>query len=319
MKNLMYPLLLTIFFIYSCKESSNKTSGEVQQIKAEETESTKAEFPKTSEKENTKNENSVNSEMVYFKGGEITIGSNDRTPEEYPAHKVSVKPFYIDKHLVTVADFREFIEATGFETEAHKYGDAGVYLFEINKWELVKGATWEYPLGPNKPKAKDDHPVTQVSWFDAVAYCKWAGKRLPKEAEWEFAARNGKNTSQAYSWGNEIFIDGRFKANTWQGELTDPQGADGYKLTSPVGVFGETESGLTDMGGNVWQWCADIFKPYPGNTQPYQMNEQVKVTRGGSFFFDQFGDLHHSVSFRAKNSAETSLFNHGFRCAKDAD
>lgn len=258
-------------------------------------------------------------DMIYFKGGEIQIGSDKGRPNEKPVHKKNIDPFFLSKHPVTVSQFRKFIEETQYLTDADSFGDAGVFHFEQLKWELLKGANWEYPLGPSKPKAEDNHPVTQVSWNDATAYCKWAGKRLPTEFEWEFAARNGKNTDDKYSWGNELVVDGKFKANVWQGYITQKQGADGYIYTSPVGAFGETASGLTDMGGNVWELCQNTYDLYPGSTYPFQRNESVKAVRGGSFFYDEAEDLSFTVYFRFHNTIETSLFNLGFRCAMDAE
>jgi formylglycine-generating enzyme len=258
------------------------------------------------------------SEMIYFEGGSIMMGSETGLPNESPAHLVSVKPFYIDKHLVTVAQFRSFAEAAGFKTEAEEFGDSGIFSFEKQTWELVPGTNWSKPFGQAGPDAEDNHPVTHISWNDAVAYATWAGKRLPTEAEWEFAARSGKNSDNRFSWGNTLTLKGQHLANTWQGEINAPEPTDGYLFTSPVGVFGENEAGVTDMGGNVWQWCADVYKSYPGSNEPYQVNQNVKVIRGGSFFFDHNGENSFTVSGRSMNSHETSLFNTGFRCAKTA-
>ncbi len=257
--------------------------------------------------------------MVYFEGGTFLMGSEEGLPNEQPVHEVNVEPFYIDKHPVTVAQFRKFIEAAGFKTEAEKFGDSGVFNLEKQSWELLPGTNWRKPFGPSGPDAENDHPVTHVSWNDAAAYAKWAGKRLPTEAEWEYAARSAKNSGDKFSWGNEVTINGRHPANTWQGEINAPEPADGYLFTSPVGIFGENEAGLTDMGGNVWQWCADVYKPYPGSNEAYRANPDVKVIRGGSFFFDQNEEDSFSVSGRSMNSHETSLFNTGFRCAKDTE
>jgi sulfatase modifying factor 1 len=231
---------------------------------------------------------------------------------------VSVEPFYIDKSPVTVAQFRQFIQTTGFKTEAEKFGDSGVFNFDRQAWELLPGANWRKPFGPSGPNAEDNHPVTHVSWNDAVAYAEWAGKRLPTEVEWEYAARSGENSGEKFSWGNEVSKDGLYFANVWQGPINSTESLDGYLFTSPVGAFGENKAGLTDMGGNVWEWCADNYKPYPGNPEPVREDPKVKIIRGGSFFYDQSGEDSYSVSGRSMNSHETSLFNTGFRCAKDA-
>ncbi|MFP4060622.1 MAG: formylglycine-generating enzyme family protein [Bacteroidales bacterium] len=256
-------------------------------------------------------------EMILIEGGKITIGTNEGPEISRPAHEVSVRSFYLDKHPVTVEHFRNFINTSGYTTDADNFGNSGVYDIASSKWNLLDGANWEYPLGPNHPPAKDEHPVTHVSWNDATAYAAWAGKRLPREIEWEYAARNGKNTGDKYPWGNNVLVNGQFMANTWQGAQTESQGADGFVYTSPVGHYGETELGLTDMAGNVWEWCEDIFNLYPGNNMPHNTDPAVRVIRGGSFMFDQAGDNSYAVWYRGYNTVETSLFNTGFRCAKD--
>lgn len=258
------------------------------------------------------------SNMIYFEGGMITIGSEEGELSERPVFEMKIEPFYLDKNLVTVAEFRIFIEETNHKTEAYKFGDSGVFSFNTGTWTLLQGANWEYPLGKSKEKAIDDHPVTQVSWNDAMAYAKWAGKRLPTEFEWEYAAKNGKNNNDKYAWGKELIIDGKYKANVWQGENdpTKPKAEDGYLLTSPVGVFGETKSGLNDMGGNVWQWCSNVFQPYPYDAQSKAGQPNIKSTRGGSFMYDQAYENSFTTTFRGKNTSDTSLFNTGFRCAK---
>ncbi len=255
--------------------------------------------------------------MVYFAGGEIQVGANTDDPMEGPAFQAYVEPFYLDKHPVTVAMFRKFVEATGFRTEAENFGNAGVFLADQGQWQLVDGADWKYPLGPSGPPAGDDHPVTQVSWNDALAYCRWAGKRLPTEIEWEYAARSGEAGDVRFPWGNEIRPGGRYMANYWQGDLSTPQGDDGFVYTSPVGFYGELPSGLTDMAGNVWEWCSSIFEPYPGSSVSYRPDPANRCIRGGSFFYDQAGDESLAVYFRSSNTVETSLFNTGFRCAAD--
>ncbi len=260
------------------------------------------------------------SDMVYFKGGTFMMGSSSGTPQEQPVHKVSVKSFKIDKYPVTVKEFRRFVEATSYQTDADKFGDSGVFDFTTSSWVLVPGANWQYPLGKNSPRAQDGLPVTQVSWNDAGAYAAWIGKRLPTEAEWEYAARCGGKSNSKFSWGNSLIINGKYMANVWQGnDLSAKQGADGFVLTSPVGYFGETPCGLADMGGNVWNWCMDRYKPYPGSNIPDQNNTELKVIRGGSFFFDQNGENSYTSTGRASNTEETSLFNTGFRCAADGE
>ena len=293
-------LLIIFAFFFSCNQKPKvEKQKEIETI----VEVTKA--------KDTKN-------MVFFQAGVFKIGNDAGLPNEAPSHEVTLNAFYIDRSPVTVREFREFIKSTGFRTEAEKFGDAGVFDLKKQQWELKKGATWEYPFG-NSEKAKDDHPVTQVSWNDARAYARWAGKRLPTEAEWEVAARSGEYSSQKFSWGDQVVINGRYMANVWQGEFSDSKTEDGYLYTSPVGAFGENKAGLTDMGGNVWNWCIDVYVAYPGSKHPVQRDETVRVIRGGSFFFDENGENSFSVSGRGFNSSETSLFNTGFRCAANAD
>ena len=255
--------------------------------------------------------------MVLFRGGQIVMGSESPLPNQGPPFERFVEPFYLDVHPVTVGAFRKFILETGFRTEADKFGNAGVFDLAAGQWSLVDGANWENPFGRGREKAANDHPVTQVSWNDAVAYCLWAGKRLPTEAEWESAARNGENTGDRFPWGNELNPAGKFMANHWQGNMTDPQGADGFVYTSAVGYYGYTPSGLTDMSGNVWEWCADTFRPYPGSRGYFNVSEETKTIRGGSFFYDAAGEESLTVWYRAGNTTETSLFNMGFRCARN--
>ncbi|MGY5355306.1 formylglycine-generating enzyme family protein [Wenyingzhuangia sp. IMCC45467] len=301
--------LLSITFLFSCnnqpknKKEEIKTSESIEQIK---------EIANTELK--TKNDTS---DMVYFKGGNITIGANNRTPIEAPSFDKEIAPFYLDTYLVTVADFRAFVKATNYVTEAENYGDSGVYDFKEFKWNLLPGTTWEYPLGPNGEKAIDNHPVTQVSWNDATAYASWAGKRLPTEYEWEYAAKNGENIK--YPWGNTTTVNGKYMTNVWNGKtIQDQKVLDGYFYTSPVGSFPKSKSGLYDMVGNVWQWTTTTFTPY-SNEIPYNKSEQTKVTRGGSFMYDEALELSYTTTFRGQNTVDSSIFNMGFRCAKSAE
>jgi sulfatase modifying factor 1 len=257
--------------------------------------------------------------MVHFPGGEIKIGTNSARNYEKPVFTTKVQSFWLDKNLVTVKEFRDFIKETGYKTDADKFGNSLVFNFKTGQWEFVDGANWEYPFGRAKDAAKDDHPVTQVSYHDAKAYAEWAGKRLPTEIEWEYAARNGKNTGQNFPWGNELVVNGKYMANVWQGPLQpEPEVKDGFLYTSPVGYYGETPAGLTDMSGNVWQWTDSYFMPYPGSPHEGRAgpDENSRVLRGGSFMYDEYGPLSNSVWFRSMNTVETSLFNMGFRCAR---
>jgi formylglycine-generating enzyme len=257
--------------------------------------------------------------MVYFAGGRTRIGSDDGEAAERPPFDVDVAPFLLDVHPVTVAEFRRFVEATGYVTQSERFGSSGVFDVKTGTWGLVDGASWHRPLGRSAPPAGDDHPVTQVSWNDAGAYCRWAGKRLPTEVEWEHAARGGKNGGPRYAWGDALVVDGKYMANTWQGEFPHRNTvADGFVYTSPVGVFGKTAAGLTDMGGNVWQWCDDWFRPYAARGTPFSPDEKSeKVMRGGSFLCDPKVCHGFRVSARGHSTPETGLVHVGFRCARD--
>jgi formylglycine-generating enzyme len=257
--------------------------------------------------------------MVYVPGGVTHIGAEDGAPDELPVLRAEVKPFFMDRHPVTVAQFRAFVEATGHVTEAERFGDAGVLDVATGEWRLVAGANWRYPQGPAGPPAPDDHPVTQVSWHDAVAYGQWAGRRLPTEIEWEHAARGARDSRSRYAWGDRL-SDGPVQyANTWQ-TVSASQRADhdGHLLTSPVGAYGETELGLTDMGGNVWEWTADWYRPYRERGRPYRAGPQSeKAQRGGSFLCHADFCHGYRVSARSKSSPETALFHVGFRLVQD--
>ncbi|MFK7900137.1 MAG: formylglycine-generating enzyme family protein [Cyclobacteriaceae bacterium] len=281
--------------------------------------------------------------MVFFKGGEIQIGLSRGYEWEVPSHIVEIKPFFLDKHPVTVAQFRAFIEATKYKTEAENFGNSLIWDKDsvitdcsdqhgrpFNRtqepicqgWRIRDGAYWEYPFGPEKPKALDNHPVTQVSWNDAVAYAKWAGKRLPTENEWEYAAKGGKKEySDQYSWGNTLKDStGIYLSNVWQGSFPFTNGGnDAYLGTSPVGIFGLTELGLSDMGGNVWEWCSNTFEMYKGSPANFPYNPNEKAIRGGSYLCDK--DVCHGYRVTARNhcTKETGSVHTGFRCAKSVE
>ncbi len=261
----------------------------------------------------------ANPEMVYFPGGTIKIGSVKGRDIDQPVFTATIQPFRIDKNLVTVIEFRKFVNETGYKTDADKYGNSLVFDFSTGKWNFIDGANWEFPLGRDQKSATDNHPVTHISYHDAKDYAIWAGKRLPTELEWEYAARNGKDTGHDYPWGDNLVVDGKFLANVWQGQFKpNPDVKDDFLYTSPIGYYGETPAGLNDMSGNVWQWTETILMPYPGSSFQNRdgPDENSRVLRGGSFMYDEFGPLSNSVWFRSRNTIETSLFNMGFRCAK---
>lgn len=265
---------------------------------------------------------SIPAEMVLVPAGKVRIGAEDGFSHELPQFWAKVESFLMDKSPVTVAQFREFVKATGYKTEAEKFGNAGVINEETGKqWILVEGANWEYPLGKSQPKASDNHPVTQVSWNDANAYAKWIGKRLPCEIEWEHAARNAKNTRTKYPWGEEIQSNGKWNANVWQGKFPVKNFVeDTYPYTSPVGKFGKTALGLTDMSGNVWEWTSnkkfDYASLFLKDASAVSISEEY-AERGGSFLCEPTWCHGYRVSGRSGSTSETSLFHLGFRCVKD--
>ena len=261
--------------------------------------------------------------MVYVPGGRTIIGADDGMPDERPRFVAEVRPFLMDVHPVTVAEFRRFVEATGHRTDAERVGDAGVYESAVDRWLLVPGATWHHPRGPDKPPAPGDHPVTQVSWHDAAAYARWAGKRLPTEIEWEHAARGGRDAREPYAWGAALAEQGRQRANTWhgvadRGEHGSAAGGDGHVYTSPVGAFGATPLGLTDMGGNVWQWTADWFRSYDERDEQFRPDStSERAQRGGSFLCHRDVCHGYRVSARSHSTPGTALFHVGFRLVQD--
>jgi formylglycine-generating enzyme len=258
--------------------------------------------------------------MVLVPGGFTQIGAEDGKDAEKPVFWAKIKPFFIDEHLVTVAEFRQFINATNYKTQAETIGDGGVLDERTKKWTWVKGANWQYPHGPTNEKAPDNHPVTQVSWNDAKAYAVWAKKRLPYEFEWEHAARNGTNSRDIYPFGNELITaTGKVLANTWNGTFPQQDAVtDGFHYTSPVGFYGKSPLGLSDMTGNVWEWCEDWRQSYSDVVAGQKSeNPTEKVERGGSHLCEPGWCHGYRVSGRAFTTPKTSLMHVGFRCVKD--
>ncbi len=256
--------------------------------------------------------------MVYVAGGFTQIGTTDGMDFEQPMFWVEVKPFVMDISPVTVAQFRTFVKATNYKTYAENFGDGGYFDYKTKEWSLKKGATWQYPLGKDMSKVTDNQPVTQVSWYDAAAYAKWAGKRLPSEIEWEHAARNATNDRNIYPFGNELEQNGKPLANTWNGVFPEfNKNTDGFLYTSPVGFFGKTPLGLTDMTGNVWQWCENWKINYADISKGIMPTDTLeKVQRGGSFLCEPGWCHGYRVSGRSFTSPETSLLHVGFRCVR---
>jgi sulfatase modifying factor 1 len=261
--------------------------------------------------------------MVRLPGGEFLMGSDHGNPIESPRHSVVLKPFFIDRTDVTVAQFEKFVAATGYKTGDEKEGNGGVFKIDGDhgEWQQMNGVTWRHPDGgTTSPPA--DEPVVQVSWNDAAAYAKWAGKRLPTEAEFEYAARGGL-VGKEYSWGDELRPNGKPAANWWQGEFpTHNTGEDGYIGRSPVGEFPANGFGLYDMTGNVWQWCADwadddYYAKSPRDNPQGPPAGTERVIRGGSFLCAENYCRNYRVAGRSRCEPNSAMNNLGFRCVKD--
>jgi formylglycine-generating enzyme required for sulfatase activity len=261
--------------------------------------------------------------MRLLRGGEFLMGANDQAPQEAPIHKVRVKPFWIDVTEVTASAFERFVQATNYRTEAERIGWAGVFSIEQAGWITCKGASWRNPNCDGKPP-RPDEPVTHVSWNDAQAYARWAGKRLPTEAEWEYAARGGLEQSR-YVWGSQLRVGGKPVANWWQGTFPVVNTAeDGYPGLAPVKRFPPNGFGLYDMTGNVWEWTADWYAPDYFNNSPYDnptgpARGKERVIRGGSWLCSENFCSNYRSAARLSTPPDSSLNHLGFRCVRDAD
>ncbi|RMG22335.1 MAG: formylglycine-generating enzyme family protein [Armatimonadetes bacterium] len=262
----------------------------------------------------------VSDDMVLIPGGEYVIG--DAHHPDAPVRKVALSPCYVDRHEVTNRQFAEFVEATGYVTSAEKAGGGWCYIAGTKDWQFVKGADWRHPLGPGSSiEGAEERPVVLVSWYDAQAYAKWAGKRLPTEAEWEVAARAGKSEEEHPLCA----VNGkpRVPANYWQGTWPDKNLLeDGYFYVAPVGAFPPNEWGLYGMIGNVWEWTADWYaSEVPAEAQDPKGPETgtLRVAKGGSWFCSANYCGAYTPGFRGKSPPDRAFNNVGFRCAKDAE
>ncbi len=248
-------------------------------------------------------------DCITPKGMVLIPGGTNRYGEK-------MNSFFMDESPVTVAQYGSFIKATGYVDEAHKFGNAGVFDTIEHSWVMVDGANYLYPLGTDKSKALPNMPATQISWHDAIAYCKWANKRLPTKTEWEYASMNADaNYNKKYPWGDELIVNGKYMANVWEGSFPVINTvADGYAYASPVGAFGKTPLGLTDFGGNVWEWIQD-WK----NINDTSGATSEKLQMGGSFLCDMRVCHGYKISNTSSSTPETSLCHVGFRCVKDCD
>ncbi len=257
--------------------------------------------------------------MVFVKGGKFNFGSNIGLEREKPEREVIIQSFLIDKNLVTVKDFRTFVNDNNYITEAENFGNGIVYNDSTDIWQLVDGANWEFPFGKLESIALDDHPVTQVSWNDALAYCKCYNKTLPSEVQWEYAAsERGQKKNQLFYWGNDLIVNNNYMCNTWATGYPNTIGyEDGFKYTSPISYFTANSLGIYDMAGNVWEWCYNWHLPYEGNLQIFPADLQGKAQRGGSFLCNPNYCHGFRLSARSATSPESSLFHVGFRCVKN--
>lgn len=280
--------------------------------------------------------------MVLIPGGEFTMGTDDpigfASDGEGPTRKVTVSPFYMDATAVTNNQLARFVKETGYRTEAERYGWSFVFrgflapkvaeritqvVAEAPWWAPVEGAYWRHPEGPGSNiRKRMEHPAVHISWNDAMAYCEWSGKRLPTEAEWEFAARGGLE-QMLYAWGDELMPDGRHMCNIWQGEFPNLNtGDDGYKGTAPAKSFAPNGYGLYNMAGNVWEWQSDWFSP-TYHQQDTRDNPKGPPTgssrslRGGSYMCHDSYCNRYRVAARSANTPDSSTANLGFRCLVD--
>jgi formylglycine-generating enzyme len=338
-----------IIFSFAC--NAGKDSGKYSSLN----EPAEKAIPDTSEKE-----------MVFIPGGTFMMGGDNEqaSEDELPKHTVTVDSFWMDKHEVTNAQFAKFVTATGYITTAERKPDweemkktlppgsqnpgeselvpaslvfsppdHAVNLDDYSQWwKWVPGADWKHPKGPGSSiGGMQNFPVVHISWDDANAYCKWAGKKLPTEAQWEFAARGGL-INEIYPWGNEHINSGKPKANTWEGNFPNMNTlADGFAELAPAMSFKPNGYGLYDMAGNVWEWCADYYRnDYyatlkqsgvannpQGPTDSYDPDEpymKKRVVRGGSFMCNESYCTGYRVARRMKSSPDTGSSNVGFRC-----
>jgi sulfatase modifying factor 1 len=257
---------------------------------------------------------------------------------ETPVHEVRLPAFRMDATAVTNAQFATFVKDTGHVTEAEEFGVSAVFHLAfagdrrdvVNQvpgapwWLAVRGASWRRPEGPGSDVAgRQNHPVVHVSWHDAEAYATWAGKRLPSEAEWEYAARGGL-PGRRFAWGDELTPRGRWMCNIWQGTFpTENTRDDGHLTTAPAKSFAPNGYGLSCMAGNVWEWCADWFAPdyyrhSPADDPRGPEAGEQRVMRGGSYLCHDSYCHRYRVAARSSNTPESTSANTGFRCAGDA-
>ncbi|VGO16043.1 Serine/threonine-protein kinase pkn1 [Pontiella desulfatans] len=283
--------------------------------------------------------------MVRLEGGAFLMGTEDGIgyPDdgEGPIREVTLDPFLMDQYAVSNADFATFIEATGHQTDAQKFGYSYVFhlllspsqkrtldmlgrtVMGLEWWYHVEGADWAHPFGPESDiTGLENHPATHVSYRDALAYCAWAGKRLPTEAEVEYAARGGL-VGKRHAWGDELMPGGKHMCNIFQGKFPEyNSGEDGFVGTAPVDAYEPNNYGLYNMAGNVWEWVFDWWSPDfhitgPRNNPIGPDSGERRVNRGGSYLCHDSYCNRYRVAARTSNTPDSSTGNLGFRCVRD--
>ncbi|MCX6213078.1 formylglycine-generating enzyme family protein [Spirosoma sp.] len=299
--------------------------------------------------------NSDTHDMVWIPGNTFQMGA-DEFPDARPVHSVTVNGFWMDEHEVTNAQFARFVRQTGYVTVAERplnpqdypgvpaaqlVPGSAVFTPPVQQisltnplqwWQYVSGASWQHPKGPKSTiRGHENEPVVHVSYDDAAAYAKWAGKRLPTEAEWELAARGGKD-AHTYYWGNELKPAGKWMANIYQGDFPRQNALeDGFAEAAPVKTFPPNPYGLYDMDGNVWEWCQDFYRPDyytkspalnpkgPSDSyDPDEPNAVKRVQRGGSFLCSDQYCVRYKSGSRGKGEITSGSNNLGFRCVKSS-
>lgn len=294
--------------------------------------------------------------MILIDGGKFTMGSV-RFHDANVLRDVELSSYWIDEHEVTNAQFARFVAETGYITVAERALDpkdfpgvdpsvlvAGSAVFSapgsvnglqnhLQWWQYVEGASWKHPEGPGSTlSGREDHPVVHVAYEDADAYAKWAGKRLPTEAEWEYAAKGGHHIQEEFYWGDELKKESLWQANIFQGKFPEGNTAeDGYAATAPVKSFPANGYGLYDMSGNVWEWCSDYYQPTyetsittdpKGPNHSYDPQEPgliKRVQRGGSFLCNDQYCERYKAGARGKGEINSPTNHIGFRCVKDVE
>lgn len=285
-------------------------------------------------------ENVENMELI--KGGSFLMGTSDKdrfkADGEGPVREVVVNDFYMDARTITNREFLKFVEETNYKTDAEKFGWSFVFEKFISErtaahitqkvqqtpwWWVVHGADFKHPEGPDSYiENRLEHPVIHISWNDAIAFCKWAGKRLPTEAEWEYAARGGLSQKR-YPWGDDLTPNGKHQCNIWQGTFPhENTKEDGFLGTAPAKSFPQNGYGLYNMAGNVWEWCNDWFSKHHPDDRPLQNpvgpgQGVSRVMRGGSYLCHHSYCNRYRVGARTSNTPDSSSGNLGFRCVKD--